>query len=165
MIKLVWVTDNNDIIGHSDLAHHDPAAATRPAGLDAEINRIFIADNIVVGKTTLPLCTDYIPHYKSFYVLTRDKNFTVADHANLSVIHDPQELVTKYQDSKETLLVGGGKAIWELFLPHASELIIALIDSHPGDLKFDAWRSVKKTKYNEVDWKNGKTHYYAIHRK
>ena len=162
MIKLVWVTDKQDIVGSSSLENYDAEAAARPEGLDEEISRIFIDDNIVVGRTTLPLCEDYIPAYKSFYVLTGNKNFECGDHDNMFVINDYQELVKKYRNSDDVLLVGGGKATWELFLPYASELIVAVIESHAGDLVFDTWHDVEKTKTKEVDWGNGTTYYYSV---
>ncbi|WCE31580.1 hypothetical protein [Vibrio sp. SCSIO 43137] len=42
-----------------------------------------------------------------------------------TVVTDYMQVVNKYKDSEDVLIVGGGAVVWELFLPYADEIVIA----------------------------------------
>ncbi|MCT4634534.1 MAG: dihydrofolate reductase [Firmicutes bacterium] len=163
MIKIVLVTDENNIIGHSNLGDYFERASQWSKDKVAEIDKIFAGDNMVVGRTTLPLCSSYIPKYDDFYVLTQSPDKYSETNCDVTFTSDYMKLVEKYQDSKNTLIVGGGKATWEIFLPYAKEFIICLTyDESMGDIVFDDWTKLNTVLTKEEEWNGGKTQYYQV---
>ncbi|MCH4891406.1 hypothetical protein EZV73_27800 [Acidaminobacter sp. JC074] len=163
MIRLVIMTDKNNIIGHSNLDDYFERASNWSKDRIAEIDRIFAGDSMVVGHTTLPLCLDSVKNYKEFYVLSQKTDLYSKTNKNVTFINDYSQLVSDYKDSEELLVIGGGKSTWELFLPHAKELIVCIDDKDSsGDIVFGDWQSLNKVLVEEKIWSGGTTQHYQV---
>ena len=163
MIRLVFMTDDSNMIGCKNPADDPKRVAAWPEGLPNELGRIFYGEHTVAGSATYGYFKEYDPGEKSLYILSKDKNFDLEGNSKAQVVTDYQELVERYRDSEDILVVAGGKTTWELFLPYASEMVVAYADKIvPGDICFSSWRDLTVEEYNRVSWNGGNTFYYKV---
>ena len=133
------MTDKARVLGASTPEGNRERLAVLPQGLQAVMMEILSAENVVVGRKS------YDDFYsspsmarKDVYVLTQDRDFE--PKTNVKVCHDHMELVRRFQDSDDELLVPGGLQVLKLFTLCARVVDVAEApELVPGDLIFDDW--------------------------
>jgi dihydrofolate reductase len=165
MIRLAFVTDKRNMIGCRKAEDRQRRVEEWSDSLTPEIGKLFYGENSIVGSVTyshnLETFTNLDPGEKELLVLTRDKNFNLNGNKKAKLIHNYMDVVEKYKDSEEILIVGGGKVVWELFLPYADEMIIACCDKAlPGDIEFNSWLNEPMVEIKREQWDGGATIYY-----
>lgn len=166
MIRLIFMTDDSNMIGCRNPEDMEKRVAQWPQGKDFqdELGRIFYGKHIASGDVTYPAFYANPIEGMNIHVLSLDKNFDLRGNPNAELVNDFKVLVDKFSNSDEVLLVTGGKTIWELFLPYADEIVVAYTDKVlvPGDILFDSWRDVPKTEIDRVPWEGGATITYKV---
>ena len=166
MIRLVFMTDDSNMIGCKDPQDMQNRVAKWPQGKDfeAELGRLFYGEHIASGGVTYPAFYANAVEGMNINVLSLDEDFDLMGNENAKVVTDFKQLVDKFSGSDETLLVTGGKTTWELFLPYADEMVVVYTDNvlTPGDILFDSWRDVAKTEVDRVFWEGGSTITYKV---
>lgn len=93
------------------------------------------------------------------YVISRDEKFQAP--RGLKLCNDYMELVERFKNSQDELLVIGGAIILNLFTPYASTLDIAeASELVPGDLVVDAWDNGDFELVSSKEWEGGRTLHY-----
>lgn len=137
MIRLAFMTDPALVIGASTEEANLARYPLLPAGLAPEMTRVYAGHNIAAGESSY---RQTVQATGRRYVITRNKDFDLTGEVGLEVCTDPQELVERYQDSAEELLVVGGLSMFRYFAPFALQFDVAMSDHRvPGDLVFDDW--------------------------
>jgi dihydrofolate reductase len=126
---------------------------------------LFYGENSIVGAVTylhnLETFSNLDPDDKELLVLTRNENFDLHGNSKAVLVHDYMQVVDKYKNSVEVLIVGGGKEVWELFLPYADEMLVACCDKAlPGDIEFSSWKDAPMVETKRELWNGGATIYY-----
>jgi hypothetical protein len=165
MIRLAFVTDKNHMIGCTLEEDRLRRAEAWPEPLTPEIGKMFYGENTIVGSVTyahnLETFSNLNPGDKELLVLTRDRNFDLHGNTKALLVHEHRQIVDRYRDSDEVLVVGGGKVMWELFLPYADEMAVACCDKAlPGDIEFRSWKEEPMVELRRDLWEGGATIYY-----
>lgn len=165
MIRLAFVADNSDTVGCSTPDDRALRANQWPKALAAEVEKLFFGESAIVGSVTydhnIELFSQLDPGEKELLVLTRNQDFDLQGNPKATVVTEYMQVVNKYKDSDEVLIVGGGAVIWELFLPYADEIVIACTkEPLAGDIKFSSWRNVPFVEKRRVPWEGGATFYF-----
>ena len=93
---------------------------------------------------------------EGIFIVTRDTGFQLPPGCILC--HDYMELVERFKESEDKLLVSGGGIVLKLFIPYASSLDLAEYDDlHPGDLIFDEWDDCSFEVVQSKEWDGGRT--------
>lgn len=153
MISLVFMTDKQQVVGGSNLVRNLIRIPFLPMKeLSAAMDEIMQGEHIVMGASSVNYYGAKAKNYKEAFVLTRQPNYSTK-HNNLQVCTHSEQLIKRYQNSSDTLLVLGGLSMWQLFLPYANELRIAQTHRNvPGDLVFSEWT---KSNFELVKQKQG----------
>jgi dihydrofolate reductase len=164
MIRLAIVTDKNNMIGFAKKEDSLHRGNVCPKSISPELE-MFYGENAIVGSRTyehnIETFTKLDPGGKELLVLTRNKNFNLNVNKKAKLIHDNMEVVEKYKDSEDILVVGGGKVLWELFLPFADEMIVVCCNKTlPWDIEFSSWQNEPMVEVKRRLWKDGVTTYY-----
>ena len=164
MIRLVFVADHNDTVGCTLEEDRKLRASQWPKALSAEVEKIFFGESAIIGSITydhnVELFSKMDPKDKELLVLTRNEKFDLRGNEKATVVTDYMQVVEKYKNTDDVLIVGGGAALWELFLPYADEITIACTDEPlAGDITFSAWRDVPMIEQQKDDWQGGSTIY------
>jgi len=170
MIRLAFVADKNDTVGCTTPEDRALRASQWPNALNAEVEKLFFGESAIVGSITyehnIELFSQLDPGEKELFVLTRNENFDLRGNAKATVITDYMQVVNKYKDSGDVLIVGGGAVVWELFLPYADEIVIACTDEPlAGDIRFTSWRDLPMTEKHRELWQGGTTFYFQCKEK
>ncbi len=97
------------------------------------------AKNIVGGVWQTNMMLKH--KHNNIYVLSRNKNLNL-NNDKLIIIDDYKKLVDKYKNSKETLVVVGGKIVFDLFTPYANEIFVMEPKFDlPGELIYDSYEN------------------------
>jgi dihydrofolate reductase len=137
MIRIAVMMDRARVIGSSTPEGNEARYALLPDGLGPVMQRLYTGANVAGGESSWNMPTSAARNHR--YVITRNPDFDVEGQL-VEVITDAHELVERYRDSQDELVIVGGLAMFGYFLPHAHRLDIS--ESHhlvPGDLVFDAW--------------------------
>ncbi|BDD07240.1 dihydrofolate reductase [Aureibacter tunicatorum] len=161
MIRLAFVIDKNNKVGSTSQV----TAEEWPEPLVPEIEKMFFNQNAIVGSVTyahnLEVFANLDPGDKELIVLTRNKNFDLHGNEKAILATDFMQVVEKYKDSDEVLVVGGGKVVWELFLPFADEMTVAIYDEElPWDIEFSSWKDAPMVEVRRDHYEGGVTVYY-----
>ena len=156
MIRMVFMTDKARVIGASTPEGNAARFPMFPKDLPKAMQELYQAENIAVGE--LSLCLMHQP-LKNRYVITRDPSYQPPVGLEDTIVcNDYMELVKRYKDSKDELLVAGGLTIFKLFLPFAYSLDVAESDELvPGDLIFNEWDQGDFELVSSKEWKGFKT--------
>ncbi|CAM2960466.1 dihydrofolate reductase [Hathewaya histolytica] len=143
MLSIIVAIANNNVIGRNNkLIWHIPEDLKR-------FKRITKGKKIIMGRNTFESLPGVLPE-REHIVLTRDKNYTV-DNENVKIINNIEELDTYIKDDEEHFIIGGG-TIYELFIPHSSNLYLTRIyEDFKGDTFFpeydeDQWELLESEK-------------------
>jgi len=89
----------------------------------AYFKRMTSGRTVVMGRKTYESIGFALPNRKNI-ILTRDTQFSAK---NCEVVHEMNEILERYKDTKEELFVVGGAEIYKEFLPYAKRLYITEI--------------------------------------
>lgn len=90
---------------------------------------------IIMGRKTFESLPGILPG-RHHVVLTRDENYTI-DSPNVTIVHDLNDILTKYENSVEEAFIIGGGELYNLTLPHCNKLFLTKIKSKfAGDTFF-----------------------------
>lgn len=129
MISIIVAKAQNNIIGGDNkLLWHISEDLKR-------FKEITSGNTIIMGRKTFESLPGVLPNRKHI-IITRDKNYSV-DNSNVEVIHNIDEIVSKYKNSStEAFIIGGGE-IYKEFLPHADKLYLTeVLKDFDGDTSF-----------------------------
>ncbi len=140
MIRLVFTTDQRRVIGAATEDASKKTIEDFPPSVRPVLERLYDAPFIVVGAASLGPWLKHGPN-TTVFVLTRNPELLpVADH--IVPVSDPGQLIERFRDGEEELVVAGGRTVFETFLPYANNVDIAeTLDMVPGDIVFDEWES------------------------
>lgn len=140
MIRMAFMTDKAGVIGDSTPERDDARFELLPDRLPEAMAQLYEAEDVAVGAPTLGAL---VQAHRNRYVLTRDRAYQPPQFfEDIIVCNDYRELVDRYEDSDDELLVVGGKRVFDMFLPHAKRLDVAETDELvPGDLVLSGWKS------------------------
>ena len=161
MIRLAFMTDKARVLGASTDAGNAVRLAVLPQGLHAVMQKILSAENVALGRRS------YEEFYsspsmarKDMYVLTQDKNYTPS--TAVKVCHNYMELVERFKDSADELMIPGGQVVLKLFTPYAKIVDVAeTTELVPGDLIFDDWDKGDFELIHTDEWNGGRTLHYV----
>ncbi len=154
MIRIAVMYDANKVIGSTDPAENEQRFELLPAALSEVMGRLYQSENVVAGAASAgPITGADQPGNR--YILARDPRVHIE---GCTTVTDPQELIGRYRDSDDELLVIGGLRVFEIFTPHAAVIEIAQSDiALPGELVYDAWEREPLELVSEVPWHGGRT--------
>ncbi len=151
MIKLAFMVDTAYVLGFGNKE------------LPFQMDKITVGDHYVAGRKNLQFYKNNI--FKSgtiLYIVSRSSSSRIKDMVNIKMISDYMELVHKYKDSKDSLVVIGGKEILMLFLPYASEISVIITNKKTsGDTVFKEWKTFNLRLKKIEEWPGGITYYYS----
>lgn len=151
MIAFVVAHDPNFLIGSQNgLPWHCPEDL-------ALFKEMTLNQKIVMGRKTMESIQKVLP--KRFtYILTNNKNYRF-DHPNVEVIHDITQLISRYENSEDTLFVCGGAEIYRLFLPYCKVIYASVMkktfegDTYLIDYTKTGFVEELETEYNDFYFK------------
>lgn len=122
------------------------------------MERLYASDNVVVGAASLSERFG-AGAYRTCYVLTRYPEYVPPMGLSAVVpVHDVMDLVHRYADSDDELLVAGGPTAWRLFTTYARRVDVAEIDDPvDGDLAYDEFENGDFVLVGEESWDGGRT--------
>ncbi len=127
MLSLIACCDKSMAIGYeNNLLYHIPVDIKRFKELTT--GKLCIQGRLtyesIVNITGKPL------QNRRNIILTRDKNFK-PDHSSFVYhsVDDVLKLIRGQLDTNEEVMVIGGGAIYEAFLPHADKVYLTIVDS------------------------------------
>lgn len=160
MIKLVFMSDPDRVIGASDSAASNKRCDLLPTSLMGEMCKLYNTRGAVLADETSVMGL----HASGFaevdkFVLTQKANFKVpVGLQGVNPVLDLKPLIERYKQSEEELLVIGGLSVFKQILPFADRLEVLEVDeSVPGDLVFSEWDNGDFTVMTALPWEGGKT--------
>jgi len=161
MIRLAFMTDKARVLGATTDAGNAIRLAMLPHGLHAVMQRILSTENVALGRRS------YEEFYsspgmarKDMYLLTQDKNYK--PRTAVKLCHNYMELVERFKDSDDELMIPGGQVVLKLFTPYAKIVDVAeTTELVPGDLIFDDWDKGDFQLTHTEEWIGGRTLHYT----
>jgi hypothetical protein len=163
VIRLAVALDRSRVVGSAPGG--EPASDLLPAALPEVMSRLYASDNVVVGAASLSARFATGP-YRTCYVLTRDPEYVPPmGFERVVPVHDVMDLVHRYADSDDELLVAGGPTAWRLFTTYARRIDVAeLAEPVAGDLVYDEFENGDFTLVRQETWEGGRTlHFERAH--
>lgn len=104
---------------------------------------------IIMGRKTFEGLPNGPLKGRKNIVLTGQKDWS---HPGVEVVHDPDEIVRRYKDSKDPAFITGGAEIYRHFMPHTSGLVFTTIH-HPfeGSVKFPLTHDELMSQFEETE--------------
>ena len=154
MIRLGFMTDAARVIGASTEEGDERRRARVPAALPSVMQAIHVAPYAVVGASSAGPWREHKDTH--VFVLSHDRGLGLAP-GHMELVNDYRALVDRFEHSDDELLVAGGHAVFQLFLPYAQRLDVAVTDALvPGDVTFADWDGRFRLEGEET-WDGGKT--------
>ncbi|GAB3481921.1 dihydrofolate reductase [Marinomonas epiphytica] len=160
MIKLVFMSDPDRVIGASDSAASNKRCDQLPISLMGEMCKLYNTQGAVLSDETSIMGL----HASGFaevdkFVFTQKANFKVPNGLpSVQPVLDLKPLIEQYQNSEEELLVIGGLSVFKQILPYADRLEVLEIDEPvAGDLVFTEWDNGDFSVTTSLPWDGGKT--------
>ena len=151
MIKLAFMVDTAYVLGFGNKESH------------LQMSKITAGDHYVAGRKNSQFYENNT--FKSgtiLHIVSRSFSSRIKETINVKMVGDYMELVYKYKDSKDSLVVIGGKEILMLFLPYASEINVVITNKKtPGDTVFKEWKTFNLRLKKIEEWPGGITYYYS----
>jgi len=163
MIKLAFMVDTAYVLGSSTEEGNKLRVKLMSEDLAPQMKRITAGDHYAAGrKSSAYYKNDRFKPGTILHIVSRNLSLNIKGSANIKIVNDYMELVQKYKDSKESLIVIGGKEIFMLFLPYASQINVAMTDKKlPGDIVFKEWKTFNLRLKKIEEWDGGITYYYT----
>ena len=141
MISMIVALATNRVIGRdNDLPWHLPDDLRF-------FKRMTLGKPIIMGRKTFESIGRPLPKRHNI-ILTRNTDFTVD---GCTVVHTADEALAAAGDVAEVVIIGGA-AIYELFLPHITKLYLTVVQAEPeGDTLFPA---IDLDAWIPVDWEH-----------
>lgn len=159
MIRLAFMTDKARVLGASTREGNRKRLRRLPRSLGPVMQEILVSDNVAFGRGSAQFYAGSGFARNDKYVLTRDTGYH--EHEGCKVCHDYMELVERFRDSEDELVVIGGLIVLKLFTPFASSLDVAeTTELVPGDLVFDDWDKGDFELVSTKVWADGRTLHY-----
>ncbi|MDX9691909.1 MAG: dihydrofolate reductase [Acholeplasmataceae bacterium] len=128
MIKMIWAMDENWLIGKDNiLPWHYPKDL-------AYFKRLTKEESVIMGDLTYKSLKSYykskpLPFKKIYVANINDASYEDAIHV--------KDLFAFLKETKEDIMVIGGKTIYQLCLPYANRLYITFVlNRHEGNVYF-----------------------------
>lgn len=163
MIKLAFMVDTSyNLISNSE-DNINSGIKLIPAEFLPQMKKIYEGDNYAFGRRSSGFYKkELFKPGTTLYLVSRNLSEKVKSSSNIKVINDYMELVQKYKDSRESLVVTGDKEILMLFLPYASEIDVVMSDKKaPCDVIFKEWKTFNLRLKKIDEWTGGITYYYT----
>ena len=163
MIKLAFMVDTAYVLGSSTEEGNKLRFKLMSEALSPQMKKITAGDHYAAGrKSSAFYKNDRFKPGTILYIVSRNLSLNIKGSVNIKIVNDYMELVQKYKDSKESLIVMGGKEIFMLFLPYASQINVAMTDKKlPGDIIFKEWKTFNLRLKKIEEWDGGITYYYT----
>ena len=163
MIKLAFMVDTAYVLGTSTEEGNKHRVQLLPEALEGQMKKITAGDHYVAGRKSSDFYkNDTFKPGTILYIVSRNSVLSIIGEENIKIANNYMELVNKYKDSKERLVVIGGKEIFMLFLPYASEINVAMTNKLiPGDIVFKEWKTFNIRLHKIEEWQGGITYYYS----
>ena len=140
MIRVVFMTDKNRVVGSSSKEENQKRLESMPEGLSDVIEGLYRGENVAGGEAAWLEPTKGATNHR--YVITRNRNFDLHDHP-VQIVDEAFDLVAQYKYSEDELVIVGGLAMFRVFVPHASRLdVVETSELFPGDLVYDNWEKL-----------------------
>lgn len=173
MIRLAVTLDRNRVVGAFDGGDDHPPPphpptfppVAMPPGLPAVLDRLYESENAAVGAGSL-MARLAAHRYRTVYVLTRTRAYHPPPGVESVVpVRDFMDLVHRYSDSDDELVVVGGPTVWRLFTPYARRIDVAeTAEAVAGDVVYDDFEDGEFALVSEEPWEGGRTlHYERVH--
>ena len=107
---------------------------------------------VLMGRKTFESLPSVLKD-RTIYLLTNNKDYQVIA-SNVHLIFDINQLIERFKQSKDTLMVAGGGEIYKQMMPYAQTILLSKIDDHQhGDVYFPSidLKVFKKTKTIEFE--------------
>ena len=92
---------------------------------------------IVMGEQTFLSIGKPLPNRKTIVATIKDFKY---DHEDVTIINDLFEVLRKYKESEEELVVCGGATIYKLALPYVDKMVISEVKKeYQGDACFPSF--------------------------
>ena len=163
MIKLAFMVDTAYVLGSSTEEGNKLRFKLFPEELASQMKNITAGNHYAAGRKSFGFYKNakFTPG-TILYIVSRNASLSIKGAANIQVVNDYMELVHKYKDSKESLVVIGGKEIFMLFLPYATQINVAMTNKKvPGDIIFREWKTFNLRLVSIEEWEGGITYYYT----
>lgn len=150
MIRIAVMMDKARVIGASTPEVNEKRMTLLPKQLSLAMSELYQGENIAGGESSWKMPTSLAK--KNRYVITRNADFDVEGEP-IQIVTNANELIEKYQYSEEELLIVGGLAMFNFFVPYAQRLDIAESDELiPGDLVYDSWEKEPFELKSKQEW-------------
>ena len=151
MISIIVAIANDNVIGKDNkLIWHISEDLKR-------FKRITNNHKMIMGRKPFQSLPGVLPN-REHIIITRDSNFNV-DSNQVSICHDLDSLIKKYENSEEEVFIIGGAEIYTQFLPHAHKLYLTRInhnfdgDTYFPEINYDNFE-IESTSEPIIDEKN-----------
>lgn len=125
---IVAKAENNIIGGDNKLLWHISEDLKR-------FREITTGHTIIMGRKTFESLPKILPN-RHHVVITRDVNFSV-DSDQVTIVHDLNEVLNKYENSEDEAFIIGGGEIYNLLFPYAKKLYLTKVNTNfEGDTYF-----------------------------
>lgn len=125
---IVAKAENNIIGGDNKLLWHISEDLKRFRGITT-------GHTIIMGRKTFESLPKVLPN-RHHVVITRDTNFSV-DSDQVTIAHDLDEVLKKYENSDDEAFIIGGGEIYNLLFPYSKKLYLTKVNKDfEGDTYF-----------------------------
>lgn len=155
MITIIAAMDLDGVIGnqgHMPWHDHQELALFRS---------LTMGHKLFMGRTTWESLPN--PLEDRQIMIVSHHNDLLCKHGEI-ICQDPISILRKYQNTKEMIMVGGGRKVYEMALPYADTLYLSIMKQrYHGDTTFPEW---KKTDYICIETRDYPTFtWYSYKRK
>lgn len=125
---IVAIAENSIIGGDNKLLWHISEDLKR-------FKKITTNHTIIMGRKTFESLPNILPN-RHHVVITRDKNYVVDSDA-VSIFHNLDEVLAKYENSDEEAFIIGGGEIYNLIFPYCKKMYLTKVKkAFEGDTSF-----------------------------
>ncbi|WP_143318090.1 dihydrofolate reductase [Clostridium sp. HBUAS56017] len=148
---IVAKAENNVIGGDNKLLWHISEDLKRFKGITTN-------HTIIMGRKTFESLPKVLPN-RHHVIITRDANYKV-DSDQVTILHDLNEVLDKYENSEEEVFIIGGGEIYNLLFPYCKKLYLTKInknfegDTYFPNINFNEW-GVIESSYEKINDEDG----------
>jgi len=147
MITIISALSKNNVIGWKNKL---------PWNIKSEMQHFLSITknkNVLFGFNTFKNLPKIYSHWKIIVLTKKHQDSLLLKQKNIFVTDNINQIINKYQNSKEDLYICGGSQIYKQFLNYAHCLILSIIDkNYIGDaffpkINYDQFQLIKIKKY------------------
>lgn len=148
---IVAIGENNIIGGDNKLLWHISEDLKR-------FKEITLNKTIIMGRKTFESLPGILPN-RHHVILTRDMNYKV-DSENVTILHNLEDILNKYENSEEEAFIIGGGELYKLTLPHCKKFFLTKVkknftgDTFFPEIDYSKWKIVY-TSGEQINSKDG----------